>query len=1059
MRIMDSSYKRLVTDLSEAIKQQKLVIFIGAGVSISQGYPNWNEYVGHLIKYWQGQVLAESKNKNIGIEQIKIFDLISKLDVSNKRKVELVNQELKIIFKNDFENRRLDFEKAYFKHLLPFSTINPTLQHLASLNAILITSNYDYEIENHFNLLKNTVKTINDLNEFQQSRKGKLVPGDILHIHGTPDCDVKYFVSSSADYSRTYLKNKKNYNDLVKWFKNTRPTVLFIGAGLEEDEILSLLHEGSKNYALMKEEKSSNSKVDEHYKTIVENFFNSENYTQIIWFGDKFEDLPVFTEKLVSDINKELGIHEFHIDWKKLLNPLAAQETYNKSLDSISSDSNYLSSLIHRVIEIDNPQLNSLLLGGIFQGETIKQIKSGSFPLFWKFISKNIEKLSKDDWEKIYSIIIQGSQNCYMDDMHVVYNRAIEKTIFSNGQLNELREAVSEDSDVINSSFNQDSTLLGYWFVKTFEQNNNYLYIEDGSEFEVNLNPINIEKMVNAIKNSQKYRYYSFEHLKNENENIELFYQLVKTNRLFLEGKSFLENIPDKLLDTRLVQKLLVQFDNETGLNQTLVNKLIEYIDFSDTHFGEELNTFVNKHKGIIDKEIPEKPYRNMISSMEGGWISQYSFLTIEDLVEYDEAELLDILENSEDEQKRSSFLEEETIRETENFLISVLKNSSELSEKVSNLLKNHIEKLFSKYKRLYAEIIISSEVSEELKNFVKEKYLEKFDNVSFDDNDEKFFKYFITQQDAEQSIFEKLLTVDPNKLSTLRDDNKLLDIFHFINSELGSYLQCLISLIINHSEYSAQVVLKVNEIKDSNYKEIVQGALISEYDDTTKINITYYTFLGYSYYHTSMTLEADRIFTDVIKELLNQKIEDNQILSKVYLVALEFIDPTKETVELSQNNYAIMINIIFRDEYEFKYSQQWLQELFTQDSKVNYLETISDLFYRENVNHRRLFSFIEELKYLISNYKFKLRSYRVDYLLNKESVKDSSLLRDFLLLLLEHDLLEKDYYYLDNIKHIIKLLSIEERNDVLQIVQRQKNCTPPEIEEIQNLINDLSLK
>ncbi|HFI0056927.1 TPA: SIR2 family protein, partial [Streptococcus suis] len=229
---MDSSYKRLVTDLSEAIKQQKLVIFVGAGVSISQGYPKWNEYVDHLIKYWQGQVLAESKNKNIRIEQIKIFDLISKLDVSNKRKVELVNQELRTIFEKDFENRRLDFEKAYFKHLLPFSTINPTLQHLASLNAILITSNYDYEIENHFKLLKNTVKTINDLNEFQQSRKGKLVPGDILHIHGTPDCDVKYFVSSSSDYSRTYLRNRENYNGLVNWFQKTRPTVLFIGASL-----------------------------------------------------------------------------------------------------------------------------------------------------------------------------------------------------------------------------------------------------------------------------------------------------------------------------------------------------------------------------------------------------------------------------------------------------------------------------------------------------------------------------------------------------------------------------------------------------------------------------------------------------------------------------------------------------------------------------------------------------------------------------------------------------------------------------------------------------------
>ena len=444
---------------------------------------------------------------------------------------------------------------------------------------------------------------------------------------------------------------------------------------------------------------------------------------------------------------------------------------------------------------------------------------------------------------------------------------------------------------------------------------------------------------------------------------------------------------------------------------------------------------------------------------MDGGFVSQFSFITQEMLIEYKESELLDILVNSEDEQRRSSFLEEETVRETESFLISVLKNSNELSEKVSNLLKNHIEKLFSKFKRLYTEIIISSEVSEELKKFVNEKYLEKFDNVSFDDNDEKFFKYFVTQQDVEQTIFEKILTVDPNKLSTLRDDNKRLNMFHFINSELGSYLQCLISLINNHSEYSRKVVQKVDTIIDSNYKEIVQGALISEYDDVMKLNITYHTFLGYTYYHSILTSEAAEIFIDVIKELLNQKIEDNQILSKVYLVALEFIDPTKETVELSQNNYAIMINIIFRDEYEFKYSKQWLQELFRQDTKVNYLETISDLFYRENVNHRRLFSFIEELKNLISNYKFKLRSYRVNYLLNEESVKDNSLLRDFLLLLLENDMLEKDYYYLDNIKHIIKSLSVEERNDVLQIVQRQKNCTPPELEEIQNLINDLSIE
>lgn len=234
--------------------------------------------------------------------------------------------------------------------------------------------------------------------------------------------------------------------------------------------------------------------------------------------------------------------------------------------------------------------------------------------------------------------------------------------------MNELREVISEDSNVINSSFNKDSTLLGYWFVKTFERNDNYLYIEDVGELEFDLNLYNIEKIASVLNNSQKYRYYSFEYLQEENDNIELFYQLAKTNKLFLEGESFQVSVPDKLLDTRLVQKLLVQLDNETGLNQNLVNKLIEYIDFSDIHFGEELNTFVNKHRRIINKEIPEKPYRNIIYQMDGGFVSQFSFITQEMLIEYKESELLDILVNSEDEQRRSSFLEEETVRETENF-------------------------------------------------------------------------------------------------------------------------------------------------------------------------------------------------------------------------------------------------------------------------------------------------------------------------------------------------------------------------------------------------------
>lgn len=1050
----DVYYEKLVNDVTEAINQLKLVIFIGAGVSIAQGYPNWNNYIEHLIKYWQGQVLSESGEKRLGREHHIVFDLISKSSISNKRKVDLVNYELKTVFGEEFEKRRLDFEKGYFKNLLPYSIVNQTVESLAGLNAIFITSNYDYEIENHIKRLKNAVVTINDLNEFTKNKKGKLQFGDVLHIHGTPDCDVKYFVSSSADYSKTYLRDRDNFENLVTWFKHTKPTVLFIGAGLEEDEILSLLCEGSRNYALMKSENTGNQRADEHYRDVVERFFSSENHTQIIWYGNKFEDLPTFVEKLVSNINEKLGTHVYRKDWNNLLNPSLKQEDYNKSLDNICSDFKFLSSLLDKVIENDNDDLNQLLLNGLLQGETLKTIELNSFSTFWTFIVKNIEKLSDNDWKAVYEIISKGNQSYFIDDLYIIYKKAEEGKFFDSKKLNELRKIIAKDSNVINSSFNQDKTLLGYWFVNTFEEQKMYLYIENESKIAINLVPECIERLTEIFNASSIFRYYTLKEIL-EHNNIELLYKLIKSKKLLVEGKEFLEGVPEKLLSTKLIQKLLVQLDNETNLDLEFIKRLIDKIDFSDIHFGEELNTFIKEHRSIIREkniEIPEKPYRNWIYSIEGGFVSQFSFLTQENLVEYDESRLLEILVNAENEQRGSSFLEEKTINETEDFLISVLKESNELSRKVSNLLENNIEYLYPKYKRLYVKIISSSEIEEKLRNVVREKYLEKYNCESFDESDRKFFKYYIDQQNDEELIFEKLLSIDVNKLSSLRDDNEQLEMFHYINSEMGLYLQCLISLFINHSNYSTKIIEKIESISDSNYKEISQGILLNEYDPK-KIKITYHTFLGFAYYHSTMTKEAAEVFTDVIKKILNKRIKDNQILSKVYMTALECIDPTTGSISLPNNNYSEMINIIFTLEHEFKYYKQWLQELFKHDSTANYLETISNLFYRDNLNKDRLALFIKEFNDFISKYKYKLSLRMISYILKQEDSKKFALIKNYFFVLLENDKLENDIFYLDGIKSILPLLSSEEQRHVLHHIRKQSNCPPPEIEELQRII------
>lgn len=164
-----------------------------------------------------------------------------KSKLSNKRKVDLVNHSLKsILGEEEFKKNRLNFEKNYFEKLVPYQPSNEILEALVNIDAIFVTPNYDLEIEKHAQRLRNSVKSINDLQEFVINNDSKLEWGDILHIHGTPHCNPDFFVSSSADYSKTYLKEKHNFEQLKKWFSTKNLTVLFVGVSLEEDEILSL---------------------------------------------------------------------------------------------------------------------------------------------------------------------------------------------------------------------------------------------------------------------------------------------------------------------------------------------------------------------------------------------------------------------------------------------------------------------------------------------------------------------------------------------------------------------------------------------------------------------------------------------------------------------------------------------------------------------------------------------------------------------------------------------------------------------------------------------------
>ncbi|MCT8192575.1 SIR2 family protein, partial [Pseudomonas monteilii] len=273
-------YNDMVSKIAKAENDFKLVVFIGAGVSISQGYPNWDGYVDHLIKYWQFNIQTHVTSDKVSRETILAFDLIAQSSNSNKRKIDLVHQILEDIFEDDFEKFKLEFENYYFNQVPPFTPVNSVLESLSDLNAIFITPNYDQEIEKQLKRKKSDVQIIKDLREFS-IRKTQLKINHVLHIHGTAEGDPDFLINSSAAYARLYFRDREYFEKLRKWFEETKPLVLFVGVSLEEDELLSLLFEGNENFALMRADISNNLNVATQLRGRIENFFSSKNHTKI----------------------------------------------------------------------------------------------------------------------------------------------------------------------------------------------------------------------------------------------------------------------------------------------------------------------------------------------------------------------------------------------------------------------------------------------------------------------------------------------------------------------------------------------------------------------------------------------------------------------------------------------------------------------------------------------------------------------------------------------------------------------------------------------------------
>ena len=216
-------------EIIRAIENNKLIIFIGAGVSRLLGCKGWDELAKNLIKGCCPKYIDFKEKETIELERDhkKIITMCYHL-LKN-------NGEEEIFFKI--------FDEALEKR--NSSEASKIYEVLARLNAVFITTNAD----SHFDEFFLNERVYCEENAFKESN---LETRKLFHIHGSQK-QRETLVFTVDKYLQRY-KDQDFQEFLENIFESGNWTVLFMGYGLSEFEILDYiigkgLPEGEKGSA------------------------------------------------------------------------------------------------------------------------------------------------------------------------------------------------------------------------------------------------------------------------------------------------------------------------------------------------------------------------------------------------------------------------------------------------------------------------------------------------------------------------------------------------------------------------------------------------------------------------------------------------------------------------------------------------------------------------------------------------------------------------------------------------------------------------------------------
>lgn len=295
--------------IRRAAYNERLVLFIGAGVSQIVGCKSWKDFAKYQLE------ICHKNNKLINYHEYY------HLKTANENDPRKLLSICKTIFANN--NIKVPSTKDSFKgneEKLDKFTI---YEDIFNFNAIFVTTNYDLlfddvimkmnrtkNISHNVNLkVKSHTKNKKHINKIFYSEEKfvtkYLRPGNLFHLHGSLE-DEKNMIITITDYMKHYKYNSRTSKFLEGIFNNN--VVLFVGYGLNEYEIME--------YLISKVEKTKNEirhfmlfpifKNDENLLKFYQNYYNELGIKLIPYPIDKngYDQLAY----VIKDWSKKISI-------------------------------------------------------------------------------------------------------------------------------------------------------------------------------------------------------------------------------------------------------------------------------------------------------------------------------------------------------------------------------------------------------------------------------------------------------------------------------------------------------------------------------------------------------------------------------------------------------------------------------------------------------------------------------------------------------------------------------------------------------------------------------